>query len=317
MSKSKMLLADFSTGEFARIPDFPHPTQMSVMPVVAYRDNQIKMLGTCFAISNHGLVITARHVLDVAVRITGWSTGQPRKHDKEWWVGALYVSKPIPGEDEHNLLGGIIPANKIHMSGSLDIGVMHLNLPMRKDDQTLLTMPALRLSPALPNIGDRCIATGYHSMKSEPATDSVHRYAVEQSYSASRGVVEELHFPYRDKAYLNFPCFRTSSRFDPGMSGAPILGENGDVMGVVCSSFGDLDGQGYISYGSLIGPALLLQFDAADVEGTIKPCFLHDFVTGGSVATNETIDQLRISRQENTLEIYFGIPPTIMNELGS
>ena len=138
-------------------------------------------------------------------------------------------------------------------------------------------------------------------MKSETL---INIHTIEQSFSASSGVIEEIHFPCRDKALLNFPCFRTSSRFDSGMSGAPIIGENGCVIGVVCSSFKFFEGEGYISYGSLIGPALFLMINAT--EGQV---FLYDFVSGGAVKTDETIKMLGVHRQANILEINFGIPP--------
>src|SRR5690606_33609725 len=103
MDDALTLIADFSAGEFVKIPTFPHPTQKSVMPVVAVKDDQIRPLGTCFAISNHGLVLTARHVIDDAIEIEARSDG--------WWVGVIYVSEPTPEDDIPDLLGGIILAN--------------------------------------------------------------------------------------------------------------------------------------------------------------------------------------------------------------
>jgi hypothetical protein len=178
-------------------------------------------------------------------------------------------------------------------------------------------MPALNLSPALPREGDVCLTMGYHSMKDEVATDNVYHHTIEQSFSASKGIIEEIHFPRRDSSKLTFPCFRTSSRFELGMSGAPICSGDGGVIGVVCSSFKGLEDQEFISYGSLIGLTLFLQIDTINSEGNSDKAFLYDFVTGGSVGSDKTINQLKIRREENILGIDFGIPPMFTGEISS
>jgi hypothetical protein len=142
-------VADFSRSEFVKVGPFPHPTQKSIMPVVAYRDGEIRPLGTGFAISNHGLVMTARHVIDEALKITGWESNKPASSAEGWWVGALYAAEPAAGEDVPDLLGGLIAANMVHLNAFLDIGVMHLNLPRRTADGNLPPMPALRISPGV------------------------------------------------------------------------------------------------------------------------------------------------------------------------
>lgn len=303
MDDALTLIADFSAGEFVKIPTFPHPTQKSVMPVVAVKDDQIRPLGTCFAISNHGLVLTARHVIDDAIEIEARSDG--------WWVGVIYVSEPTPEDDIPDLLGGIILANRIHTSDDFDIGLMHLNLPMRTDTGAFLPMPALKLSPAIPREDEICFTLGYHNTQIESASDNPYHKTIERAYSASKGIIEEIHFPKRDNAYLKFPCFRTSLRHERGMSGAPVLSKDGGVIGIVCSAIEGED----IYYASLIGPALFLQIDAINAGGNSDKVFLYDFITGGAVVVDETINQLSIHRQGSILEISFGIPPTFTGNL--
>lgn len=252
--------------------------------------------------------MTARHVIDEALRITGWSAESPALETNRWWIGCLYVAEPEPGDDVQDLLGGILTANKVHINANLDVGVMHLNLPYRQDDRPI-RMPALQISPGLPKVDTYCFAMGYHSMKCNIAIDAMNTHELSQSYSCTRGKIKAVHFPYRDLSFLSFPCFETMSRFDPGMSGAPILNDHGGVIGVVCSSFGELPG-GYISYGSLIGPALFLQIDAAEGKA-----FLYDFITGGSVCVDSSLDQTKVMRSGNHLEIDFGLPPIFDAEL--
>lgn len=252
--------------------------------------------------------MTARHVIDEALRIVGWSAESPSLETNGWWIGCLYVAEPDAGDDVPDLVGGILPANKVHINANLDLGIMSLNLPLKKDD-TPIRMPALRISPGLPKLDTHCFAMGYHTMKCNVVIDAIHTHDVSQSYSCARGRIKALHFPHRDSGLLSFPCFETTSRFDPGMSGAPILGQHGGVIGVVCSSFGELP-DGHLSYGSLIGPALFLQIDAAEGKA-----FLYDFVTGGSVSVDSSIDQIKVTRSDRRLEIDFGLPPIFDAEL--
>lgn len=304
---SMIPIANFTDGEFVRIGPFPHFTQTSIMPVVAFKEDEIRPLGTCFAISNHGLVMTARHVIDEALRLTGCSENSLIEPDG-WWIGCVYVAEPEPGDDVPDLVGGILTANKVHINVNLDIGIMHLNLPYRKANRPL-HMPALRLSPGLPKMGTYCFAMGYHTMRCDAAIDAIHTHDLSQTYSCTRGKIRELYFPRRDSSFLSFPCFETTSRFDAGMSGAPILNECGGVIGVVCSSL-ETSADGHISYGSLIGPALFLQIDTSDGRA-----FLYDFVTAGSVSVDSSIEQINAIRSGKHLEIDFGLPPIFDAEL--
>jgi hypothetical protein len=300
----RVTIADFSAADFVKVPTFPHPTQMSIMPVVAVRGPQLRLLGTCFAISNDGLVLTARHVLDAV-----FEAGQ---QPDGWQVGAMYIAEPMPGDDPAGLHGGFISANQIPRVGELDIGAMHLNLPARIDTGALLPMPALRLSPAIPRVGATCLALGYHDMKDEIARDNPYDHTIEQTYSASQGIIEEICFPRRDASMLTFPCFRTSLRHEPGMSGGPVVSEDGGVIGVVCSAIKGQD----IYYVSLIGPALFLQLDGLGADGKAARMFLYDFVAGGAVGVDQTMRGLDIHRHGDTLQIHFGRPPALWGGLG-
>ena len=151
----------------------------------------------------------------------------------------------------------------------------------------------------------------------ERAIDRQHTHEVRQSYSASRGVIEEIYFPKRDTVVCPFPSFLTTARFDKGMSGGPVLGPSGNVIGVICSSVLStegaitfLDEQGYISFVSLIGPALFLQLDAAGCDKVVRKQFLYDFVTGGNVVLDETVRTLMVHRSDNELApSILGAPP--------
>lgn len=99
----------------------------------------------------------------------------------------------------------------------------------------------------------------------------------------------------RDSARLPFPCFHTNARFDHGMSGGPIINERGDVRGVVCSSFPLVeDNPEYISYGSLIWPALGTSIEVAMSEGARPEMLLvYDLIERGFVLTDKTISSIK------------------------
>ena len=264
-------LADFAEGDFVAVTGFPHATQQAVMPLVAYRAGEIRPYGTCFAISPQGIALTARHVVDEALGLGNWTASAPPV-SSDWAMGALYVRSPTLGDgDVPDLVGRILPVTKTNMCADLDVAALVLNLPVNSNTGEALQLPVFKLSPGLPDVGLACFGLGYHAMH----WTSVETYRqVQQSYSATRGVIEEVHFPLRDQHFAPFPCFRTSSRFDPGMSGGPVTDASGAVIGVICSSLGQHDDGGYISYASAIGPALLLQIEARGASGQVGPAFL-------------------------------------------
>lgn len=306
-----VLVADFSVDDFPTIQMLPHPTQRAVMSVVAVKHDQIRPVGTCFAISNHGLVLTARHVVDEALGLVA-DSGEP---SEKAWIGALYLSEPAPGDDVPDKLGALLIANKVHFNSAFDIAAMHLNLPVHVVRNEVLRVPAFRLSPGLPEIGSYCYGLGYHSMAWGKADIGVDAYDVMQSYSASRGIIQRTHFPFRDRRFLPFPCFEVAARFDKGMSGGPVFNTSGNVIGVICSSLGNPEERGYISYASLIGPSLFLEIEVRDPDDRVARKFLCDFVPGGWVHLDETAKGLKIERSSDALSIDFGREPVLNNRL--
>ena len=283
MEITQGLVADFDAGDLATIRPFPHPTQMSIMPVVAMKGQYLRGVGTCFAISSHGLVLTARHVLEDVLELD--QHGQPK--DPGLWVGAVYAATPGPDDAVPDLLGGPIPANKVHYSESHDIALMHLPVPRRRRAGEPLAMPPLALDVRAPREGERCIAMGYHAMDWKRATGA-HTHEVVQSYSASRGRVRSVHLTKRDDLLLNFPCFQTDCELLGGMSGGPVISTvSGSAIAVVCSGFDVPEGEGHISYASLAATSLLLALDATTEDGTVERKFLYDCVQGGAVTTKE------------------------------
>jgi hypothetical protein len=313
MPSEKTLVTDFSGGPFAQVPGQPNPIQETVMPVVAMRGDEIMVLGTAFAISSHGLMLTARHVVDEAY---GLVNGRGSA-DNEVGLGVLYVSTERHDDDPTRLVGGIFPIHTTNFNPFLDIAVMCVNLPVDTRTDERISIPALTLSPEIPAANTDCFALGYHKMNCSQGGPEGCSHTISQSFSASKGTVQNIHFPYRDKSFLSFPCFEVNSRFDAGMSGGPVLNLSGGVIGVVCSSIALADSDGHTSYASLTGPALLLQLNTLNPNGGEKRAFLHDFIVGGSVPVDTSIENLTFMRNGATLLIDFGENRSINSTLNT
>ncbi|HVF87743.1 MAG TPA: hypothetical protein VM866_09140, partial [Pyrinomonadaceae bacterium] len=81
----------------------------------------------------------------------------------------------------------------------------------------------------------------------------------------------------------------------------PIFNEGGSVCGVICSSFQSVeDDPEYISYGSLIWPALGTSVEVT-LDGSASPrmFLLYDLVKKGFIATDQTIANITIVMEEN------------------
>jgi hypothetical protein len=155
---------------------------------------------------------------------------------------------------------------------------------------------------------------GYTSVDWEVSKAELPR--ISQTYHATHGMIEEIHFPRRDRR-LHFPYFLTNARFDPGMSGGPILSATTPgVCGVICSGTELADSTTpTISYGSLIGPALAIDLEMTGSNDVTKRLFLWDLVRSGAVFCDETYAQLNVTRKDNAIEIDFGDSRIVRNKL--
>jgi S1-C subfamily serine protease len=294
----------FESGDFQILgKDQFHPVQVNTMPIVHFVDGVPRPLGSCFAISNDGLAITARHVIDEAFA-EHFVTDDPNVDiPPHHQLHAIYASNTLDPETGH-FVGGPLPIVRIWFSSATDIAVLQLNVPTNSQTGKKLYLPAAQLSPGLPKVGDNIFGLGYHSMK---WTSTGEGFQADQRFSASRGHVQDIHFPQRDRIFMSFPCFQTSARFDGGMSGGPIISQSGQVCGVICSSMKtDVSDGTFTSYGSLIAPALALVLFGKDPSGNERKIFLHDFVIGGAVGVDETCKNIHITNTGNELLVDLG-----------
>lgn len=258
--------------------------QTSVFPVVLISGDRMRSVGTCFAISNHGLCMTAKHVIDEVPFIGDPSSGRHRLVDGN--LGILYIS-PAPVDDGvSDLLGGFMPMTTANTISGVDIAVMHLNLPVDGETGESIPFPAQRLRLDFPVEGDRLMALGYE--KGEWSFDDRGVHTLSHTFTASTGFSGPVHPTGRDKVLMTTPCFQTSAPFRSGMSGGPVIAADGMVVGVVSTGFELAEGETPISYATPLAPSMGISLQARTAEREeVAAHFLWDFAEGGAI----TVDQ--------------------------
>lgn len=286
------------SDSFSPLPEFGHRIQQCVMTLITITDGRVIPVGTGFTIAPDGLMMTAVHVIEEAMkRVLSERNVDDGTIEHHLEFYALYLTAKTHGENNELTLGGLLPIHRVWYSRELDIGFCWLTRPII--DGEPLRFPILRLSPGLPKVGENMLGFGYHIMKgniSGEVKDGKILIDYSQNTAFTRGTIVRVFPIKRDSAMLSFPCFQTNARFKHGMSGGPIINERGDVCGVICSSFPFVeDNPEYISYASLIWPALGTSIEVAMSKGAQPEMVLvYDLIEKGFVLTNGTVSNVKV-----------------------
>ena len=293
---------EFRFEGFSKYPDFGHPIQQGVLPLAIVTENSYKPLGSGFMITSNGLLMTASHVIKEGIKHGVIKHKEGDNYEYELRFFAVFVTNlPNKKGDKKSVIGGLIPITKSWYSPVTDIGFCMLNSPVINGER--LKFPVVRLSPGVPNVGEHISGLGYYNMKGdlgpEIAGEKVATHILDTA--ATTGEIIEIFPNRRDNYMLNFPCFQTNARFEPGMSGGPIFSESGGVCGVICSGFSqdELDSD-YITHGSLIWPSLGTKVTGRNQETQeVEDYLIYDLIKKGFIKCDETISYIKIDTLPN------------------
>src|SRR5258708_25466363 len=130
---------------FSPFPELGHQAQQSVMPLLTISGESMLAIGTGFAITSDGLIMTAAHVIQEAVKQGVPRTRQDGGIDYELQFYALYITnQKHDGRDQY--IGGALPVVKFWSSPELDIAYCRLGSPYGRNGW-MPTLPVFRLSP--------------------------------------------------------------------------------------------------------------------------------------------------------------------------
>jgi len=286
---SERTLAQVPVG-FQPLPEVAHAMGSCTMPLVVCVDGDYKHIGTGFAISPNGLLLTAAHVIKAAQRLAG---------RENWELYALYRSNEPHPDNPATCVGGLINVLYFSTTDATDIAVCCLNMPTRVATGERLTTPSVPLMLAPPKTGDKVIAVGYYE-----ASISVRAYgdAAGESFldydhrsTCTSGEVTEVYPIRRDDGLLKWPCFETSAETRPGLSGGPVFHQSGAVCGVLCSQTpSPIDAGKYSFYASMVWPSLLLPVRLINGDGHEEEFRLRDLGRTGLLKVIGDLDGLTI-----------------------
>jgi len=160
-----------------------------------------------------GLMMTAAHVIHAAVEKGGRRLSPDGSFYDHQELYVLYMTSERHGP-ENNYVGGLWPVHQASLSGEHDVALCWLQRVLRDDKP--IVFPVVRLSPGIPQVGQKILGFGYHSMNAGVRIETHDSLVIQYSQKTAftKGQIAEVHRVRRDGAMLRFPCFRTDARFD-------------------------------------------------------------------------------------------------------
>ena len=204
--------------------------------------------GTAFLIGDR-LAVTAAHVITGYLQhvhgIELLSDGfQPRRRGSRIELDFVLL---LPNTDLGQVQFEVVRTT-VFTPG--DIALLELGNAKNYPWQNLAPYPSLRI--AGPRLGEWVLALGYPTTRVR--RKNLSRVLLATSLTGADGLVTEVTHQSSDPHSRRFPRFQTNASYRGGMSGSPIVGEDGCVCGVVASSLeSDLE-EDTVSFGSILWP---------------------------------------------------------------
>lgn len=213
----------------------------------------IVSFGTAFALHPY-LLVTAKHVLDEFAKQSGggWVNGE---------IVLTFWAAQIEWRNvEHQYNIWLVTHA---FSGSFgDIALLKIS-PLNKEASEYKAWKLPKVNLKLPREGDDVVGFGFHEMTFEgsrlTSEGLFEHIQMDSEVSATQGSILQVYPDKRDSVMLPFPVARVNARFEPGMSGGPVLNRRSELCGVVCSSM--KIGDEYESYIALLWPMVGIPID--------------------------------------------------------
>ena len=284
--------------------------QQIVMPLFKRDGENLVPIGTGFIVGGDALMMTAKHVVEDARSSRQRVIGSDGRWTDLGDFYAFYFSAERHGPNNEFNLGGLWPIEKVWFTADTDIAFCWLKAAER--DGVRITFKRMPISPGLPKLNEEITAFGYHGL-SKPLRlgangELVLPYDCRGSFATGR--IIEVH-PLRRDWLLPSPCFRTTARFDHGMSGGPVVNANGFVCGVIWSSLGrNPNSEEHTSYVSMLWPVMGAKIDVAPEQGAMPvPTSILQLVRSGYIASDGSEQAIEIVTSPEGEGVRVNAPP--------
>lgn len=190
----------------------PASANDSVFPIVSQDENGVLIpIGTGFFIGEHGLFVTAAHIVHAVLNEHGQAKGPFGILQHE--PGNRIVIRPITRTTHHEVA---------------DVAVGFAAPMHSKSTGKPLTNTLMTLARMSPRVGDSVHTYAFPRTQVEPGKPQV----LKLTPGAYAGTIT-AHYPTgRDSVLLPGPCYETTMTIHGGASGGPVFNKDGRVIAV-------------------------------------------------------------------------------------
>lgn len=264
----------------------PAETLATVFPVIYTDERYYDYQGSTFQLFDLAcgqmVFATAKHILEPIYE--GWT------RDAFVLIPHLTGEKPSPTEAAKLQINGVWGAKDNN-----DIALIRCDRRSIGDIPLARSCTTLKIAPAV--VGEVTIALGFTGHM-HLAPDKFKRV-----FRISHGIVRELHHAGAGtNPLVNFPMFQTSGQYDPGMSGGPVLDQNGECIGIVAHGLSEEEGVESVGFATSIACLGELEIDLEMDDGTTNHFKVQE-LTGRLILLSQDGPEVTLVHDENGLHL--------------
>jgi Trypsin-like peptidase domain len=271
----------------------------SVWPIVPRINGEWHPPGTGFLVSKLGLLLTARHVVEPPARARGRALNkETNKFYDEGQLFAFRLATTGPAQGVRN--ARIYHVDRITVAERGDLAVCQLR-PSDVNRGPPLTSLAIR--PGLPRLKEKVWTIGYDRVDvsvEEESEDTLH-LKCETNANVTFGEIQEIFASGKHTVLAPFPCFEINAAIPGGMSGGPVINE----QGVVCGMLSRSPSWEATATCSMLGLHMALRFDLLATENQpARQVLMYDLVAKGLIASDGSLANVRMVPEGDTFNVF-------------